>query len=162
MQTLHKIGVTLEKIKSEHSIFALPFAFAMSLTLCHGIMRSVETETAWERHSGTKSLRIIHAASGKLGGCLPRSLLLVFFLRWRHARGRRRYAVRPQWHSSRTNRASERHALHRYEPSCGRLSPTFSCNHHCDLPDLERGECAISKYVVIGEQLAHDASCEAT
>jgi hypothetical protein len=30
MQTLHKIGVTLEKLKWEHSIFALPFA----LTAC--------------------------------------------------------------------------------------------------------------------------------
>jgi 4-hydroxybenzoate polyprenyltransferase len=36
MQALHKISVTLEKIKWEHSIFALPFVFTDAMLAASG------------------------------------------------------------------------------------------------------------------------------
>ena len=39
MQALHKTGVTLEKIKWEHSIFALPFALTAAALAASGLPR---------------------------------------------------------------------------------------------------------------------------
>ena len=43
MQALHKIGVTLEKVKWEHSIFALPFALAAEMLAKSDWLRLYQT-----------------------------------------------------------------------------------------------------------------------
>jgi 4-hydroxybenzoate polyprenyltransferase len=47
MQALHKIGVTLERIKWEHSILALPFALTAAMLAASGWARAYQV--FWSR-----------------------------------------------------------------------------------------------------------------
>ena len=52
MQALQKIGVTLEMIKWDHSIFALPFALTVAMLAASGWLASIRFSGSEARSSG--------------------------------------------------------------------------------------------------------------